>query len=79
VDFKRIRDHIKAGKYRPDLNDENDESLFEADTIADVWPGEPPVKHLHVFVSLPSGMGSPTLIDHGGECFLRLFAPAQDI
>jgi len=30
--------------------------------ISDVWPGQPPDKHLHVFVSLPGGVGSLSLV-----------------
>jgi hypothetical protein len=32
---------------------------------------------VHVVVEVPQGMGRPTLIQHGGECFIRLFAPSQ--
>jgi hypothetical protein len=76
VDLKAIREHIISGQYRPDLNDQ---SLYEEDTISDVWSEKPLRGRLHVFVSLPGGKGSPTPVDHRGECFLRLFAPAQDI
>jgi hypothetical protein len=76
VDSKAIRDQIITGQYRPDLNDE---PLFAMDRISDVWPQGPPKDSLHVFVSLPAGMGTPTLVDNGGECFVRLFSPAQNI
>ena len=71
VNPREIKDLIR---YRPS---DNDQSLDAMETISDVWPAQPPNKHLHVFVSLPSGMGSPTLAYDGGECFIRLFALAQ--
>jgi hypothetical protein len=43
------------------------------DIISDIWERH---GHLHIFVEL---LGHPTLIDTGGEYFIRLFAPAQDI
>jgi len=31
-------------------------------TLSDVWPGQPPYKHLHVFVTLPGRARSPILV-----------------
>jgi len=54
---------IKAGQYRPTPNDQ---VLDEMDIISDLWV-EPPDRHLHVFVGLPEGAGSPTLVSAGDD------------
>lgn len=63
---------ISAGRYWPNANDQ---PLRARKTISDVWPEQPPYDHLHVFIGLPAGVGKLT----AEECFIRLFAPAQDI
>src|SRR5712671_5393802 len=73
VNLEEVEDSITEGQYRPNVNN----PLLARKRISDVWPAQPPDDHLHVFVSLPSGMGSPTLAYDGGECFIRLFALAQ--
>jgi len=55
-----------------DAPTDNGQLLHPMETISDIWSGQPPDKHLHVFVSLLGGVG-------GGVCFIRLFAPAQNI
>ena len=72
-----IKKLIHGGQYRPISN--NGQSLDPMETISDVWPGQPPNRHLHVFVSLPARVSSPAIRYDGGECFIRLFAPAQNI
>ena len=71
-----IASSIESGQYRPPSNNS---LLKPMKTISDVWPEKPPDKHLHVFVGLPGGVISPNLGYDGGECFIRLFAPAQTI
>jgi len=73
---RAIKDLIDAGRYRPTVNNQPLEAI---DTISDVWPEQPPNKHLHIFVSLPAGVGSPTLLYDGSVCFIRRLAPAQNI
>ncbi len=64
---EETRKKIKAGEYRPAPNDQK---LKPMDIISDIWE-RPPDKHLHVFISLPAGVASPTLV-YTGECFTRL-------
>jgi hypothetical protein len=66
---------IEAGQYRPTPNDQ---VLDAMEFISDVWE-RPTDIHLHVFVGLPGRVGSLTLVNTGGECFIRFFAPSQDI
>ena len=72
----KIKDLIEHGQYQPPSDSP---SLDPMETISDVWPEKPPDKHLHVFVGLPRGVVSPNFSYDGGECFIRLFAPAQTI
>jgi hypothetical protein len=65
---------IKAGQYRPAPNNQ----VLSAMKISDIWE-RPPDRHVHVFVGLPSEVGSPTPVDVGGECLIHLFLLAQDI
>ncbi len=55
--------------------------LREFEIIGDIWPEKPPHNRLHVIVHLPAGIGSLTQVydGGGGECFILLFAPAQNI
>jgi hypothetical protein len=62
-----------AGGYQLDPNNR---ALDEMETISKIWE-PPPDDQLHVFVNLPSVMGSPRVVQLG-ECFIRLFALAQD-
>jgi hypothetical protein len=66
-----------SGQYWPSINDR---VLEEEEIISIVWPEEPPINHLHIFISLPDldVEGSPTRV-LGGECFMRLFVLAQDM
>jgi len=71
-----IKKLIHGGQYWPISN--NGQSLDPIETISDVWPGQPPNRHLHVFISLPGVVGSSALV-HKGVCFVRLVDQAQDI
>ena len=55
------------------------EELDPFDSVAEVWLEPAPCGHLHIFVSLPGGVGNPTLVVYVGKCFIRLFALARDI
>lgn len=69
-------DIISKGQYRPtDIADCR--RLWSRETISDIWPEQPSSEHLHVFVSLPSGVS--TADDARGECFVLRIAPAQEI
>jgi len=61
VDLIAVQDEILCGEYRPALNDQE---LDPMDFISDIWE-RPPDRDLHVFVSLPGGVGGLTL---DGEC-----------
>ncbi|KAH9964146.1 kinase-like domain-containing protein [Russula dissimulans] len=56
---RATKDPIKAGRYRPPSDHQ---PLDPMDTLSDVWPVRPPSNHLHIFVELPAGGGSPTLV-----------------
>jgi hypothetical protein len=76
-----VQDKIKRGEYRPNANDQPQPLRtvkIITSPISDVWPEPPPHGHLHIFVSVPGGVGSPTLVNAGDECFIRLFALAQN-
>ena len=59
---------ISARRYRPPSDDR---PLFSREKISDVWPEQPPDNHLHIFVSLPGGVGNRS------ECGICLFVPTQ--
>jgi len=71
-----IEKRIREGQYLPPSG--ACQLLTPIASISDVWPGRPPNKHLHVFVSQPA-VGSPAIVDMGGEPFIRLVDQAQDI
>ncbi len=56
----------------------DDQELEVTNEIGIEWPEPPPKGHLHVFVALPAGVTTPTLIQ-AGECFIRPFARVQDM
>jgi len=58
ADFDDVEQIISAGQYRPNANNQPLQTRRE---ISDVWPEKPDCDRLHVFVSLPDGVGSPTL------------------
>ena len=68
MDLRRIAKDISNDKYRFEPETKDTPLLF-IDTISDVWPEKPPKDRLHVYVS----------VNKTGECFIRLFAPPQDI
>lgn len=68
-------DDIYDGKYQ--LDPANVQPLRDRKKISDVWPELPSDGQLHVCVSLPTSMGSPTLWNTTREYFVRLFAPAR--
>jgi hypothetical protein len=76
VDLGEVGRKLYESEYQLDANDQR--RLLANETISQAWPESPPNEQLRVFVRLPSGMGSPTLVQEG-ECFIRLFALAQDI
>ena len=51
----------------------NQQPLWEEHTISDMWLLGPPHDHLHVYITLPANMGSPTLGGLTGEYFICLF------
>jgi hypothetical protein len=53
---EEARKIIHAGQYRPTPNDQ---VLGAMEIISEVWPGPLPHGYLHVFVGLPSKVGSP--------------------
>ena len=72
MDLDGIRGAISKGKYDFKAADD-EEPLWDADTISKLWPPESfSYDQLHIYITLPANMGS-------GECFIRLFAPAQNI
>ena len=75
VNYDEVQKTIEAGKYRPALSDQE---LQPMKRISDIWE-RPPDGHIHVFVGLPSKVGSQTVVYAGGERFIRLFALVQDI
>ena len=70
-------DDIYKGEYR--LDPANVQPLRDRKYIFDVWPELPSDGQLHVYVSVPTSMGSTTLSDTTGEYFIRLFTLTQDI
>jgi hypothetical protein len=76
VDLGEVERKLDESEYQLDANDQR--GLWANKTISQVWPESPHNEQLRVFVRLSSGMGSPTRV-HAGECFIRLFALAQDI
>jgi hypothetical protein len=74
---KEVEAKIKNGLYQLDANDRRE--LWQTEKISKVWPEAPPNEQLHVVVTLPSPLGSSTVVDPVGECFIHLFALAQDI
>ena len=77
MDFDGIVDDIYAGKYR--FSTANQQPLQDIKDISEVWPQPPSDDQLHVYVTLPANMGSPTPVDTIDEYFIRLFTPAHDI
>ncbi|KAF8490351.1 hypothetical protein F5888DRAFT_1129431 [Russula emetica] len=80
IDLDAVENKMMRGEYRPDANDQPQPLRTVKTTISsisEVWPEPPPHGHLHVFVGLPGGAGSPTFVNRGGECFIRLFALAR--
>jgi hypothetical protein len=73
ANYSEVKEEIKNGRYRPSPDGRE---LDTMETISDLWPEAPPHGYVHIFVTLPSVQGSPTMV---GECFIRLFALAQDI
>jgi hypothetical protein len=51
VDVSMNQDIILSGKFQPQ---DNDASLFEMDTVSEIWSMNPPDGFLNVFVRLPS-------------------------
>lgn len=75
VAYNTVEAEITSGKYQPD----DQQPLPRKDIMSlvpDVWPEPPLFGNLHIYVSLPD-MGSPIL--NVGECFIPLFALAQNI
>ena len=68
--------HVKAGQYRPNLNNQ---VLNGVSQISKEWPDPLPVKRVQVFISVPDKLGSRAPVYPGGECCMRLFALSQDI
>ena len=66
-----MRDKIDAG-FDPNefINDRRRLKAFE--NVNQVWPEPPPDDRLHIFVTVPPGGYSPTLVQTVGECFVRL-------
>ena len=54
VDISVNRDIISSGNFRPEADDNNVRSLWEVDTISDIWSTSPPDGFLNIFVRLPS-------------------------
>jgi len=77
VDLAGIEEDIYAGKYR--LNTAHEQPLRDIKHISEVWPQPPSEDQLHVYVTLPANMGSPTPVGTTGEYFIRLFTPAHCI
>jgi hypothetical protein len=75
VNYDEVQKTIEAGKYRPALSDQN---LQLMKRIIDIWE-RPPDGHIHIFVGLPSKVDSQIVVYADGECFIDLFALAQDI
>ena len=76
VDYnEETQKKINAGQYRPAPNDQ---VLNEIMKISEIWE-RPPDRHVHVFVGLPSEVGSPTPVNVGGEYLIHFFALPQDI
>jgi hypothetical protein len=76
VNYDEMRKIIKAGEYRPALSDQE---LDPMDFISDIWKRPLPGEYIHVFVGLPSKVDSQIVVYADGECFIDLFALAQDI
>ena len=66
-----IRDSIRKGMYRFDTTPE--QSLWNAQTISDVWAEPPSRDHLDAYVTSPPPEGSPTLPSAAGEYFICFF------
>jgi hypothetical protein len=75
ANYSEVKEEIKTGQYRPSPDARE---LDNMETISEVWPGSPPDQQLHVFVTPPSPLGSTKVVDPVCECFIRLFALAQD-
>ena len=67
MDSGGIKDAVCAGKYQLNINDQ---PLWNWEKIADVWPWLPSEGQLHICVSLPANMGSPTLVDTTGASYV---------
>jgi hypothetical protein len=69
-----MKELIKTGQYRPSSGGQ---ALDTEETISDIWAEQPPDKHINVFVGLQGGMGNPTPVYDGGECFMSLCASSE--
>ena len=74
MDLGGIREAILKGEYQ--FKPARDQQpLWAEHTISDTWPLQPPRGQLHVYVTLPANMGSPTLPGTAGEYFMCFFYP----
>jgi hypothetical protein len=83
VDLNGIQDAISNGEYRFKAAD-GEKPLPVAAKLSSVWQRPWPSDsddhpQLHVYVTLPADMGSPTLFQVPSEYFIHRFVSAQDI
>ena len=71
MDLGRICDAIRKSECWFDTTQEK--SLWDAETISDVWAELPSRGQLAVYVTLPPNTGSLTLHGMAGEYFIRFF------
>ncbi len=69
-----MKELIKTCQYRPSSSGQ---ALDTEETISDMWAEQPPNKHISVFVDVQGGMGNPTPVYDGGECFMSLCASSE--
>ena len=82
MDLNGILHDIHIGQYEFDTIGEG--PLLETAKLSSVWQRPWPSDsddqpQLHVYITLPAEMGSPTLVNSIGEYLIRHFASAQDI
>jgi hypothetical protein len=83
VDFEGIHDAISDGEYRFKAA-EGEKPLPATAKLSSVWQRPWPSDsddhpQLHVYVTLPANMSSPTLVQGIGKYFIHRFVSAQVI